>query len=176
MQLWVAQPDATRSGAAAIEHHAELPRVELANGDATVLVGEMSGVTSPSRRDTDHLGVDLDLRSGRSSLPLGPAQEYTLAVLDGAVMVAGHELVSGRLGYLGTGHDELVLDASAPVRVLLIGGDPFPEEVLMWWNYVARTREEITAAHRSWINDDGRFGTVVSPLGRVLTGEPPWVD
>src|SRR4051812_44710661 len=70
VQLWVAQPEATRSGVPAFEHHAELPQVELANGDATVLVGELSGVMSPSRRDTDHLGADLDLRPGRSSLPL----------------------------------------------------------------------------------------------------------
>jgi hypothetical protein len=44
----------------------------------------------------------------------------------------------------------------------------------MWWNYVARTREEFTRAHRSWVDDDGRFGTVASPLDRIVTGNPPW--
>ena len=178
VQLWVALPAATRDGSAQFEHHAELPRIELDHGLATVLVGALTGprgdATSPARRDTDHVGADLDLRPGRSTIALAPGHEYALTVLEGAVSVRGTELAPGRLGYLGTGHDELTLDTSDRARVLLIGGEPFPEEVLMWWNYVARTRDEVTAAHQSWLSDDGRFGTVASPLDRMVTGNPPW--
>ncbi len=180
VQLWVAQPDATRAGAPAFEHHPELPRVELGHGTATVLVGGLPGApggpgaVSPARRDTDHVGVDLDLRAGRSTMALAPSHEYAVSVLEGSVGVRGHRLEPGRLGYLGIGHDELTVDATAGARVLLVGGEPFAEEVVMWWNYVARSRDEITAAHRSWTADDGRFGGVASPLGRIATSGPPW--
>lgn len=174
VQLWVALPSATRDGPAAFEHHAELPRIDAGNGEATVLVGEVAGIASSARRDSDHVGVDLDLRAGTSRLPLVAGHEYAVAAVDGAVSVRGTELAPGTLGYLGVGHDELVLVARAPARALLVGGEPFPEQVLMWWNYVARTRDEITAAHRSWTSDDGRFGAVASPLARMVTDDPPW--
>jgi quercetin 2,3-dioxygenase len=174
VQLWVALPETSRSGSAAFEHHDALARVELGNGDATVLVGALLQEESKARRDTDHLGVDLDLRPGISSLPLTPAHEYALVVLQGAVSVGGTEVVPGRLAYLGTGRDELILKAGVSARALLVGGEPFPEPLLMWWNYVARTREEITAAHRSWVGRDERFGTVASPLDRIVVDDPPW--
>jgi redox-sensitive bicupin YhaK (pirin superfamily) len=80
----------------------------------------------------------------------------------------------GRLAYLGTGRDECALTATAPARALLIGGEPFGERVLMWWNFVARTREEITTARDDWMVGHDRFGTVASSLPRIDVGEPPW--
>src|SRR5437588_4829373 len=62
VQLWVAQPEETRHRAPAFEHHAALPKVELDGGEGTVIVGEMTSATSPARRDTDHVGVELALR------------------------------------------------------------------------------------------------------------------
>ncbi|MCC5953942.1 MAG: pirin family protein [Acidimicrobiia bacterium] len=174
VQLWVAQPSATRDTAPAFEHHAELPGVELEHGQATVIVGALAGVESPARRDTEHLGAELLLVPGTSQLALDPGHEYALAVLEGSVSVRGGRLVPGRLGYLGTEHDEVTLDVDEPVRALLLGGEPLGEELLMWWNYVARTRDEITAAHRSWVDDDGRFAPVRSPLERIVVDDPPW--
>ncbi len=174
VQLWVAQPSATRDGAAAFEHHATLPQVELDGAVATVLVGALAGVTSAARRDTDHVGIDLDLRPGDRVIPLDQTHEHALVVFEGAVLLGDKVLEPGHLGYLGTGRDEVRLRTPAAARVLLIGGVPFPEPVLMWWNYVARDREEITTAHAQWTAADERFGRVASPLARVDVGPPPW--
>jgi len=174
VQLWVAQPSTTRHGAAAFEHHAELPTIQLGHGTATVLIGEFSGVASPARRDTDHVGIDLDLRAGRTVLPVADDFEYAVVVLDGAISIGADVLAPGHLGYLGTGRDELALQTAGPTRALLIGGIPFPEPVLMWWNYVARDRAEIIAAHREWTQGDERFGRVASQLARVDVAPPPW--
>jgi quercetin 2,3-dioxygenase len=174
VQLWVAQPAGTRDGPPAFEHHADLPRVDLAAGTATVLVGELDGVASPARRDTDHVGVDLDLAAGASTLPLRPDGEHALVVCRGAVTVEGRRVEPGHLAYLGIGRDELALTADGATRVLLVGGVPFEEPIVMWWNLVARDHDEVTAAWRSWQDDDGRFGTVVSPLPRIPVGPPPW--
>ena len=174
VQLWVAQPDVTRSGPAAFEHHAELPRVELSAGDATVLVGALDGVASPARRDTDHVGIDLTLRSGKTIVPMRADYEYGLVVFIGAVTVDDVRVEPGHLAYLGVGRDELTLVARGPSRLIILGGIPFDAPLLMWWNFVARTHDEISDAHRAWQEDDERFGAVGSPLPRMNVGPPPW--
>ena len=174
VQLWVAQPDATRDGAPAFEHHAELPRVDLEGGEATVLVGDFAGRTSPARRDTEHMGAELTLRRGTSVVPLRGDYEHALVVLDGSVRVDAESVEPGVLAYLGAGRAEVALVADASARALLLGGLPFPEPVLMWWNFVGRTRDELSEARRQWSSDDGRFGTVPSSLSRREVGPAPW--
>lgn len=174
VQLWVAQPERTRHSNPDFEHHPELPRRELDNGTATVIVGNLDGTTSPARRDTDHIGVDLDLRKGSSTLPAVGSSEHAVVVLEGAVTVDDHVLEPGHLGYLGTGRDEIRLSVTADARALLIGGAPFEESILMWWNFVARTKHEIIDAHRQWASAGERFGRVGSRLPRIPVDPPPW--
>lgn len=174
IQLWVAQPERTRHDPPAFEHHAELPRVELDHGDATVLVGESSGVASPARRDTEHLGVDLALRPGTTTLPLRSEHEHALIVLAGAVRVVGEIVTPGHLGYLGTHREELALEVTEPTRALLLGGEPFESKILMWWNFVARTREEVDRARDEWQEENDRFGDPRSVLDRIPAPVPPW--
>jgi quercetin 2,3-dioxygenase len=165
VQLWVAQPEATRHGPAAFEHHGELPQVELDNLVATVLVGSFAGAASPARRDTALVGVDAALQ---------PAFEYALVVLEGEVRVGDQGVRPGQLGYLGQGREEVALSVRDPARVLLLGGEPFAEPVLMWWNFVARTREELDGAYRQWEAGDPRFGRLRSPLPRIPAPPPFW--
>jgi quercetin 2,3-dioxygenase len=174
VQLWVAQPDHTRHGAPDFEHHDDLPQVEFGDATATVVIGELAGAASPARRDTDHAGFDLDLRPGRTTMPLRPDYEHGLVVLTGACSIDGAPVTPGHLSYLGVGRDDITLTASEPTRALLVGGVPFDEPILMWWNFVARTREEITTAHRDWTTAASRFGQVDSPLPRYETEPPPW--
>lgn len=172
IQLWVAQPGATRDGDAAFEHHGDLPVADGGAGEATVLVGDFAGLSSPARRDTEHVGIDLSLRAGPATLEIDPAYEYALIVFEGSVSVGGAAITPGRLAYFGMGRDELAL--IGPGRGLLLGGVPFPDELVMWWNFVARSKDEIEAAQRDWSTDSGRFGEVESHLKRVEVGPPPW--
>jgi redox-sensitive bicupin YhaK (pirin superfamily) len=180
VQLWVAQPDATRHGEAAFEHVADLPHVELDGGDAIVIIGDFNGASSPARRDTDHLGVELSLRPSRGgrgvTVPTRPECEYAMVVLEGEVVAAGQVVVPGQLAYLGIGRDELPLSTSSPARALLIGGVPFPETLLMWWNFVARTRDEVDAAITRWQAADARLDVAGSRLARIDAPTPPWAS
>ena len=173
VQLWVALPERTRHGAAAFEHHAALPQGEVDGAVATVLLGEYGGVRSPARTDTPIVGVDLELRD-RTLLPLRPDFEYAVVVLDGAVGIDDRPLRPGTMGYLGRGREELVLDVRDQAKVMLLGGEPFEEPILMWWNFVARTREEIDAAYDSWQAQDDRFGRVRSALPLIPAKAPFW--
>jgi redox-sensitive bicupin YhaK (pirin superfamily) len=174
VQLWVAQPSATRVGAAAFEHHVELPKLDLDGSVATVIVGEFDGAASPVRRDTDHVGVDLDLHGSATVVPLRPGCEYALVVFAGAVLIDGQIVEPGHLAYLGVGRDECRLSTNEPTRALLFGGIPFDEPILMWWNFVARTQAEVTAAYQDWAAARERFGPVASTLRRIEVGPPPW--
>jgi redox-sensitive bicupin YhaK (pirin superfamily) len=174
VQLWVAQPETTRHGPPAFEHHAELPRVSVGSGEATVLVGEFGGVMSPARADSPLVGAEGVLRPGVSTWPLRADFEYAVVVLDGSVVVGDSLVVPGQLGHLGSGREELSMLTTADTRVLLLGGEPFEEQLLMWWNFVARTRDEIDAAAAQWNDEDERFGRVESGLARIDSPLPPW--
>ena len=173
VQLWIALPESSRFGSPAFEHHADLPRREIDRTDATVLVGHFNGLSSPARHDTELVGVDLHVY-GRSTFSLQRAFEYAVIVLEGEVSINGVALEPGKLGYLAPGRDELVIDTDANARALLIGGQPFEAPILMWWNFVARTRDEIDQAYESWRQDDDRFGRVASDLARIETSAPYW--
>ena len=172
-QLWVAQPEATRHGPPAFEHHAELPVVGLSDGRAavgsggraTVLVGTFGGVRSPARADTPLLGVELRL-DGRTSLAIDPTFEHGITVLEGVAALDDAPLPPGTTTYLAPGRIRLGLSSPGPATVLLLGGLPLEQRLFMWWNFVARSAEEIEQARADW--EAGlRFGSVASMLDRV---------
>jgi hypothetical protein len=176
IQLWIAQPDQTRNAGNAFEHHATLPKFELDNGIATVLVGTLGGITSAAKAATDLVGAELDLRTGVTSVPLEKTSEYAVIVLRGELSIDGEPLRIGQLGYLGPGRDELGVQATGATRAMLLGGEPFSEQVVMWWNFVARSPDEITAAYRSWQSQDDRFTPVSTDLARIPAPAPPWLS
>lgn len=176
-QLWLAQPEGTRHGTPAFEHHPELPAVELPGVRGLLIAGTLAGTTSPARTDTPLVGADLSLPGRRAALPTEPAWEHAVVPLDGRLRV-GHEIVEpGWLALVPAGVDELVLETDTPgARCLLLGGEPLGVEVAMWWNFVARDRAELEAAWRDWRDrDTDRFGEVPSALERIEAPVPPWV-
>jgi redox-sensitive bicupin YhaK (pirin superfamily) len=174
IQLWVAQPSATRQGPSAFEHHADLPQAEYDSASATVLIGSLDGLVSPARRDTDHSGVDLALRPGDTTIPAAAAFEHAVVVTSGTVTVDGTMARPGEIVYIPSGRGEHHFRASEASRALLLGGLPFNEKLLMWWNLVARTRDEIDAAYDDWVAHSERFGDVRSALPRIVTSRPMW--
>ena len=180
VQLWVAQPERTRNDAPAFEHHGELPRVSLGAGTATILVGAFLGEESPARADTALVGVEAVLPGGVTTMPLQTSYEHGVVVLSGAVSIDDVVVTPGRLAYLSPGRDELTITIADDARLLLLGGEPFEEQILIWWNYVARTQDEIDVAGQEWnaqILDhrSGRFGQpVVSALDTIPSPVPPW--
>ena len=159
-QLWIALPGHERHRAPAFRNYPHLPLLERGGFSVRVLAGSAFGETSPAAVYSPLIGLDL-ASTGRAALqlPLEPTFEHAALVLAGTASVAGEALVPGTLLYLGTGHETTALRTDGSARVLLVGGTPFAEEILVWWNFVARTREEIAAATRDW-NAGRHFGPV----------------
>jgi hypothetical protein len=175
VQLWVAQPDSTRHGPPAFEHHEDLPQVECGAATATVIVGRVHGVESPARRDNELVGVDLTMRPGRTVVDVDHGHEHAVVVLDGTVANDNRVIPRDQLAYLGGGREHVALVATASARVLLLGGEPMDTRPLMWWNFVARDREEVDAAYADWQSGSDRFGAVNSGLDLIPAPPPPWL-
>jgi redox-sensitive bicupin YhaK (pirin superfamily) len=165
VQLWVALPGASLSVAPAWEHHAVLPVVRDRGLSATVIMGTLAGATSPGNAYSPVVGADLALAPAADVLlPLEPEFEHAVLVMSGAIDVDGSTLTPGAMIYLGCARRELRLASVAGARVLLLGGAPFEEQIVMWWNFVARSNDEIVAARADWMDGD-RFGDVAGYAG-----------
>lgn len=175
VQLWVALPEASRETAPSFEQQHGLPLVELEGGRATLLMGTFASARSPARAFSPIVGADLALGPDRRcALPLDQDFEHALVPLRGACRLGGQPLSIDTLYYLGTGRRELTLEGGCdPARLLLLGGAPFGETILMWWNFVARTTDEIVAAREDW-QAGRRFGAVSAYAGPRLDA-PPFV-
>ncbi|MEU7576039.1 pirin family protein [Streptomyces sp. NPDC041068] len=159
-QLWVALPDADRHTDPKFEHHAELPKVSAPGIEATVILGDIDGATSPGTTYTPIVGADLALAAGAEArLPLVPDFEYGVLSMSGEVYVDGVPVPPGSMLYLGCGRSELPLRAESDAGIMLLGGEPFAEELIMWWNFVGRTQQEIEQAREDWMTGS-RFGEV----------------
>jgi redox-sensitive bicupin YhaK (pirin superfamily) len=177
VQLWVALPDTSRHVAPFFEHFEPTP---IAHQDATlrVFVGELLGQSSPVTAFTRLVGAQLDLPAGgRVTIPVDPAFEHGLLVDAGSPTLQGVTVPTAQLGFVPAGAAELTVEAgSSPLRALLIGGEPLGERILMWWNFVGRTHEEVVAYREQWQREviggtdpDGRFGHVD---GYEVAGRP----
>ncbi len=169
VQLWVALPEATRAGAPAFDQHRALPGAALDGGHVTVLMGQCAGLRSPARAFSPLVALEVALSaSGTLVLPLDFEFEHAVLVLSGTCVLETRPLAGDALYYLGCGRRELRLTcAHEPARLLLLGGAPFDETILMWWNFVARSTDEIVAAREDW-QSGSRFGDVAAYTGARL--------
>lgn len=167
-QLWIALPAAERHREPSFDHYPELPFVIQDNVCITILAGDYLGKTSPVKLYSPLLGLDITT-SGHveTNLLLKPEFEHGALVLSGQATMAGERLTPGTLLYLGTQRDQLSLECDEECQILLLGGKPFQEDILVWWNFVARTQAEIEVAITQW-NQGQFFGEVKgSPSSRL---------
>jgi redox-sensitive bicupin YhaK (pirin superfamily) len=161
VQLWTALPDRDRSIRPQFEHHPDLPVLTDTAVTVKVIMGELGGATSPAAVYSPLVGAEAVLQPGADTrLPLQSSWEYAALTLAGSVDVDGAALGPGPMLYLGSGRSDLPLRAEQAARLLLIGGEPFDEHILMWWNFVGRDHDDIATAREHWMRADPRFGTV----------------
>ena len=170
VQLWVALPDAARHGDPAFNHYKDLPVVDTSGGAVRVIIGSLAGAHSPALAFSPIVGAQLDVR-GVMEVALDPAFEHALLLLDRNVTLEGQTLDPDVLYYLGTGRSSICVSSKEPARVLLVGGAPFGESIIMWWNFVARTHDEIARAREEWQNGT-EFGEVKGYAGPRFDAPP----
>lgn len=175
LQLWIALPGDSLGIDPHFEQHRELPVYAAPGVRAIVLIGTFAGLTSPAKAYTPIVGADVRIEPGtETTIALDPDFEHALMVIEGEVTADGTEIAAGPLLYLGTGRDELRLSSAEGAHFALIGGAPFGEELVMWWNFVGRSHEDIVAARNDWEKHDvERFADIAGHTPEQRIPAPP---
>ncbi|OFE16214.1 pirin [Humibacillus sp. DSM 29435] len=183
-QLWVALPDAERSIAPAFEHYVP-PVTEIDGARALVFLGSLLGQSSPVAMHSGIVGAEINLEPGQSlRVPVDVSFEHGILVDSGTLTVGTVErgdtveAKRGELAYVPTGHEEIRLEAGRheSARLLLLGGEPFGEQIVMWWNFIGRDHDEVVAFREQWQHErgeqpptlPGRFGTFPTEWDHTL--------
>jgi quercetin 2,3-dioxygenase len=183
VQLWAALPDHARSGTPSHYHHlTEVPTYREAGVTLRVLVGSLAGEVSPAIAFSPLVGAEVTLTPGSTAtIPLEGDFEHGLLLVRGRLLADGKPVPPRALAHIARGRDSVELtaaeDAEARTVVMLLGGEPFEEDLLIWWNFVARSHEEIVALREAW-NGEGpawfspRFGEVKGFEGDRVPAPP----
>lgn len=169
VQLWVALPDAGRDTERDFAHFAP-PARSIDGATLRVFLGELADVRSPVHTFTPLLGAQLDLEPDADlTLDVDSAFEHGVLLDQGSVEAAGSHLDTADLAFQAAGCEQLSIAnrGHGPARVVVLGGPPFPEQLVMWWNFVGRSHEDIVLYRQRWEEHDERFGTVAGYRGAV---------
>ena len=183
-QLWVALPEDARGTDPGFAHHAPTP-VTGEGWEARVFLGSLLGYVSPVATATPLLGVEIVLDAGAVlRLDVDPTYEHGVLVDLGPVEVDAVSVGVGDLAYVPVERTTIELTAGpGGARVLLLGGPPFGEAIVMWWNFIGRSHEEIARFRDDWQAQidgdrllDGPFGVPVDdPLPPIPAPPLPGV-
>lgn len=177
-QLWIALPARLADCPPAFEHYPDLPRWTQDGCTCTLLAGSFASYRAPTRLHSPLVGLDLHSAAGAAlELPLDPGFEYGILPLEGSVRIGDEHFVIDEFAYLGHGAGQVGLELAPGSRLLLLGGAPFGEPIVMWWNFVAASKEQIVRFQREWEAGSPRFGNVPGAENRRLAAPPlPWTS
>jgi redox-sensitive bicupin YhaK (pirin superfamily) len=167
VQLWVALPDEARDVPRDFAHHVPEP-VDVDGATVRVLLGSLAGSTSPVTTHSPLMGAELLLPPAATvTLDVDPAHEHGLLVDSGDLRLEAAPVAPTQLGYLPPGRDRLTVsnDGTTQARAMLLGGTPYPDDLVMWWNFVGRSHDDVVAAREAWEAGSDRFGQVQGYAG-----------
>ena len=183
VQLWTVLPAHERGREPSFTGVDELPSFDIEPGvHAEVFGGRYLGHTADAPYFTDLVGVGIRIPAGRTvSLPLEASFKHGLLALNDGVTVApsaaGDERVPvqpGGIAYYPTGTEAVEVTATEEAWVVLIGGVPFEEEVVMFWNFIGTDHDEVQRHRDRWMQeraqevDRTQFGSVVDDENQPL--------
>jgi len=176
VQLWIALPPDVQDCPPDFTHHPNPPQWKTNTATFTLLAGEYGGQIAPTRLYSPLLGLDITSPATATiDIDLRPDFEYGLLPLAGSVSLGDESFQADEFIYLGGGRESLRLNFAPDSKVLLLGGKPFAEPVLMWWNFVGFTKAAIAEAQRQWEQGEARFGQVGDGQAPRLMPPPlPW--
>lgn len=172
VQLWVVLPESARHGERRFDHYVPDP-VHFPGGSALVFIGSTLGSHSPVETFTPLLGAEIRLDPGASlAVPINPDFEHGVLVDSGSITVEGVTVQHTELAYTGTGSTQLCLHNTGvePARLILLGGTPFTEPMVMWWNFISRDDAEIRKFREEWNSHGTRYGKVTGYISHKPGG------
>ena len=145
VQLWINLPKADKGSAPGYTdlQPESMPWAALPGGRIRVLAGTWAGVTGPAQTPAKIAYAHLELEAGARFEQLLPAGWMSAVVpLHGSVRIGGTEVPADTVALLGEGAG-LALEATAPVSLMLLAGEPLREPIAHYGPFVMNTQEEI---------------------------------
>jgi redox-sensitive bicupin YhaK (pirin superfamily) len=153
LQTWVALPREAEEVEPGFAHHkaSDIPSIEDAGTRLTLIAGTSDGLVSPVKTFSDMVYADIVLADGARYQVRAEHVERAIYIVSGEVSVAGQTgtFATGELVVFRPGA-EVVLEGSGPARMMLLGGEPFPEGRQIFWNFVSSSAERIEQAKADW--------------------------
>ena len=168
VQLWIALPDEARHNTASFQQVTEVPQFTLGPLTVSLFAGTLSGHESPATIYSDLLGAELRIPGGlKGTIPVNSKHEHGILIVSGTAKANGNLTPTDSIQYLTPGASEISVEAMGdePLLAILLGGKPFEEETVMWWNFIERSHEEIVAAREEWNSRGPRFGQFEDQIG-----------
>ena len=151
-QIWVALPKALEDMTPAFHHvpAAQLPRWEEGSAAFTLIAGTGYGRVSPLPVYSQLFMVEIKNKESFTLDVQGKLQgEIGVCIVDGAIQACGETIGKGNI-LVSKVEDTCTLTLLPNTHILLFGGEPFPEERHIFWNFVASSKEKIESAKHRW--------------------------
>jgi quercetin 2,3-dioxygenase len=173
IQLWVALPDEFRSIAPSFDHYQNLPQINFEGVKINLLVGQLLTELAPTQSYSPLFAAQLDfLHDAEIELPLNKNFEYGFLAIDTDLFVDDQKVAAGAMLYQPAGETKVLLRGKSASTLVVIGGEPFTEEIVMWWNFIGRNHEEVAKMRTEWQESSEKFGTVIDDLGERIPAPP----
>ncbi|WP_420138758.1 pirin family protein [Sphingomonas sp.] len=159
LQLWVALPASQEESAPSFAHHdaTDIPSGTFDGVTVRQIVGAMDGLSSPVKTLSEMVYAEIVMAPGTRYRVPSEQIERAFYLIDGAVTVDGQPFGPSELVILKP-HAEIVLASERGARLVIVGGEPFPEQRLIYWNFVSSRAERIEQAKQDW--RERRFAAV----------------
>ena len=173
VQLWIALP-MNQAIEPNFEHYPELPQWHENGVDYVLTSGQFGGHTAPTTQYSPLLGVDIQFKETQTlTIPAQAGWEYGALVIAGSVAAAdGTRAAADELLFIEQAEDSFTLTAEAGSHIMLLGGEPLPHPTVIWWNFVADSRDALRRAVDDWNNASPRFGKEIDLNGTGLKRLP----
>ena len=165
VQMWIALPLNSKDIAPHFEHHSDLPAFNFSGLNVKLILGEWLNHKSGATIYSELMGAEISAGDGNYVLPIRPDFEYGILVDEGTLIINGQSVNSSQLHYIPIGNQKINLRSEGSFRAVIFGGIPFEEKIIMWWNFIGRTHEEIVAMRIDWEQENDRFGRFEDRIG-----------
>lgn len=167
LQIWVALPKELEQMEPEFFHasESELPQWEEDGVSFKLIAGSLKGRKSPVPVFSPLYYLEIKTTEARS-VKIGDALygEVGLYILDGSIEAEGNTYLPKQLLVAKETHlCEFYM--SENTTVYIFGGEPFPEDRFIYWNFVASSQELIDKAKENWLGQ--RFKPVPGETGFV---------
>ncbi len=166
VQLWTVLPDPDRNCDPTFNHYNNLPVFEWQSISVRVFIGELLGQRSPAKIFSPLIGAELHLPANtQAHFPVDPDYEYGVLVVEGEANVDQKPVGEGQLHYVPQGRQHIAWSSKNGAKLILLGGKPFTEKIIMWWNFIGRSHDEIVKMREDWQSQSPKFPAFEDHIG-----------